>query len=291
MKFSDKLREARKQANMSQEALAEKLGVSRQAVTKWETDKGIPDISNLLEISALFGISVEGLLSGEEGIAAKQNALYESVTEYDMDGEKRIDLKLGGAKKVVLMGTDDEKIRVRLLSRTIETIKQDFKTRIEDEKHRIDVEIHRSAQITEADAKERLEIEVYLPNRYLNRVEMNVNCAELQLSKIVCDNLEFNGRADHLTADRVEAIVEVNCNLDMEIVCRGLVGSFELNQISATSVLTVQNDFAFRTVVKGISNSVSYRIGEEPAEDFSDPEAETCIELNGMKSELKIVRA
>jgi transcriptional regulator with XRE-family HTH domain len=44
MAFAEKLKIIRKQAGMSQEQLAEKLGVSRQAVTKWETDAGIPDI-------------------------------------------------------------------------------------------------------------------------------------------------------------------------------------------------------------------------------------------------------
>ena len=47
MTFAEKLKSLRKQASMSQEQLAEKLGVSRQAVTKWETDTGIPDIENM----------------------------------------------------------------------------------------------------------------------------------------------------------------------------------------------------------------------------------------------------
>ena len=44
MTLAEKLKSIRKQAGMSQEQLAEKLGVSRQAVTKWETDAGIPDV-------------------------------------------------------------------------------------------------------------------------------------------------------------------------------------------------------------------------------------------------------
>lgn len=58
MAFAEKLKNIRKQAGMSQEQLAEKLGVSRQAVTKWETDAGIPDIENIMAISALFDISM-----------------------------------------------------------------------------------------------------------------------------------------------------------------------------------------------------------------------------------------
>ncbi len=67
MTFAEKLKTIRKQAGMSQERLAEKLGVSRQAVTKWETDTGIPDIENMMAISALFDISVDELLSNEKG--------------------------------------------------------------------------------------------------------------------------------------------------------------------------------------------------------------------------------
>ena len=48
MTFAENLKMLRKQAGMSQEQLAEKLGVSRQAVTKWETGVGIPDIENIM---------------------------------------------------------------------------------------------------------------------------------------------------------------------------------------------------------------------------------------------------
>ncbi len=57
MSLGEKIREQRKQAGFSQEQLAEKLNVSRQAITKWETDKGIPDVANLISISDEFGLS------------------------------------------------------------------------------------------------------------------------------------------------------------------------------------------------------------------------------------------
>ena len=290
MKFADKLREIRKEANMSQEALAAKLGVSRQAVTKWETEKGLPDIGNIMELAALFGVSVEDLLSGEESVAAKQTPAFESKTEYDMSAEKRIDLHLGGANQVHLIGSDDEKILVRLRSHSIETIRQDFKVSIEDKKHWIDITVNRMNQITEAAAKEGLEIEVTLPNRYVNQVELQTNCFDLRITNIVCEDLEFGGRVESILIDQLDAVFEINCNLDMEIRCCGLNGALELNQISATSVLHIPDDFAFRTVVKGFGNSISYGTGNTETEDFSDPDAERCIELNGMKSELKIIR-
>lgn len=79
MTFAEKLKSIRKQTGMSQEQLAEKLGVSRQAVTKWETDAGIPDIENIMAISALFDISIDELLSNEKG-AKSQRTIFMKVS-------------------------------------------------------------------------------------------------------------------------------------------------------------------------------------------------------------------
>jgi len=66
MELSEKLQRLRKQNNLTQEQLAEKLFVSRTAVSKWESGRGCPNIDSLLGIARLYGISVDGLLSGEE---------------------------------------------------------------------------------------------------------------------------------------------------------------------------------------------------------------------------------
>jgi len=50
MKFNENLKYLRKEAKLTQEQLAEKLNVSRQAVTKWESGQSLPDIQNLKEI-------------------------------------------------------------------------------------------------------------------------------------------------------------------------------------------------------------------------------------------------
>ena len=62
MTLGEKIKDLRKKANISQEDLAEKVGVSRQAVTKWEKDLGLPDIENLKSIASLFNISIDELL-------------------------------------------------------------------------------------------------------------------------------------------------------------------------------------------------------------------------------------
>lgn len=68
MTLGEKLKEARKQASLSQEQLAERLGVSRSAVAKWETDNGIPDVGNLKVIAQLLDVSIDYLLDDSEGM-------------------------------------------------------------------------------------------------------------------------------------------------------------------------------------------------------------------------------
>ena len=59
MELKDKIQQLRKNKNLSQERIAEKLNISRQAVAKWENGETTPDISNLVQISDLFNISLD----------------------------------------------------------------------------------------------------------------------------------------------------------------------------------------------------------------------------------------
>lgn len=76
MEFNEKLQNLRKQKNMTQEELAQVLFVSRTAVSKWESDRGYPNIDSLKAIAEFFNVTVDELLSGEEilNIAKEDNA-------------------------------------------------------------------------------------------------------------------------------------------------------------------------------------------------------------------------
>lgn len=65
MKLSDKLIELRKTKGWSQEDFAEKVDVSRQAISRWENGTALPDAQNILRISKLFGVSADFLLNDE----------------------------------------------------------------------------------------------------------------------------------------------------------------------------------------------------------------------------------
>ena len=66
MTFSDKLLALRKKAGWSQEELAERLNVSRQSVSKWESAQSMPDIDKILQLSSLFSVTTDCLLKDEQ---------------------------------------------------------------------------------------------------------------------------------------------------------------------------------------------------------------------------------
>ena len=68
-----RIQEARKAAGLSQESLGERLGVSRQAVSKWESDASVPDLENLIAMSRIFGVTI-GALLGVEPEAAEDRS-------------------------------------------------------------------------------------------------------------------------------------------------------------------------------------------------------------------------
>ena len=68
MEFNEKLQKLRKQRGLTQEELAEKLYVTRTAVSKWESGRGYPNIDSLLAIAKFFSVTIDELLSSGEAI-------------------------------------------------------------------------------------------------------------------------------------------------------------------------------------------------------------------------------
>jgi len=287
MNFSQKLRTLRKQFALSQEQLAEKLGVSRQAVTKWETDGGLPDIENLMAIAALFSISLDELLSGEKLACATPDYAYESVTEYDIDRANHFDIRTPGALEVSVTATEDEKLRVRLASNVLSSLAQDYKIKLDEHRTRLDVNIRREGEGSGAEGKEALAIHISVPARYCNDVELSAVADVLRLSGLACP-FELDGKARSVYMQDVKGIVALNCNSDMLIYADGLPAAIEVNQINATSVVHVPVDAKYVTKTKGKSNRIRYAAGGKMIEDLSDADAENRIELAGMNAELLI---
>ena len=89
MTLGEKLKAARKKAGLSQEELAKKVSVSRQAITKWENNKGIPDVENLKALAALFDVSVDYLLSDADDLSVQVIREPIDLTQYRKSGKER----------------------------------------------------------------------------------------------------------------------------------------------------------------------------------------------------------
>jgi len=83
MNFGEKLQSLRKEKGLSQEALAQKCNVSRQAVSKWENGDGYPEMDKLILISELFNVSIDFLIKNQDAPIQDK-----SETKYFMNKEK-----------------------------------------------------------------------------------------------------------------------------------------------------------------------------------------------------------
>ena len=89
MTFGEKLRDARKNAGLSQEQIAERLSVSRSAIAKWETDKGMPDITNLKAMSQLLGVSIDYLLDEDNKLSFSETKEPIDLSSFEKTGNCR----------------------------------------------------------------------------------------------------------------------------------------------------------------------------------------------------------
>lgn len=286
--ISMRIRELRKQAKLSQEMMAEKIGVSRQAITKWETGLGVPDIENLVAIADLFKLSLDELMGRDiEHETLAKDYLYESVTEYDIDGKKDFDISFMGANKLKLYAYEGEKVKVILLSDTISDIQNELKTKIDDIKWKIDIDIKRVGNLSETVAKNELTIKILVPQLYMGEVDLNGNTNILELKNLELDNVEFSGKSKEITLENIKSHIEIDTNEDAKLYVKNVEGALDINQLSATSKLYIASTDEFGFVTKGVLNKVLCKQDTLNIKEVSE-EPKLVIELNGIKSELSI---
>ncbi len=87
IKISEIIRNKRREMNISQEALGEILGITVQAVSKWETGISYPDITMLPKIAEQFNISLDQLFYGEDGRISGNNVMFRGIPD---DGKLRV---------------------------------------------------------------------------------------------------------------------------------------------------------------------------------------------------------
>ena len=133
---ANRLVELRKKHNLSQEELAEKLGVSRQAVSKWERSEASPDTDNLIALADIYGMSLDELIFGEKrGSGDGKNE--ESAQNDDSGTHAHIDtdsVKIGPTG-IFVKSKDGDEVNISLRGINITTNDLDEDNDGEDEEH------------------------------------------------------------------------------------------------------------------------------------------------------------
>ncbi len=214
----------------------------------------------------------------------KDDFIFESVTEYDIDEAKDYDIKLFKAKSVSLIGYNGEKIKVRLASNKISDIKEAFKVKLDDIKRRLDISIERNGEINEREEKEHLYIFIFLPLKYIDHIEVKGDVEEFGVKTIKTENIELSGKIKKLSITNSLSHIEVDCNENMEIDCEKFKGRLDINQISAKSKICLGRDIVFRSLTKGIANKIIEKLSQT-----NKDKVDLIVELNGLNSQLLIV--
>jgi len=293
MVFSEKLKTLRKEKNISQEQLAEIIHVSRQAITKWESGNGIPDIENLIAISALFNESIDSLLSEEKSLISKHEFLYESRTEYDLDSPKKIDLKIGTAHELIIEKTNDEKIQVIAASNKLSFLNQQVKVKIDENRRYMDVIAKHSTDLSEISALENLFVLVRIPVKFVADIEISGEFENLKVRDIIYDDIEFDGKAKNVFVTNSTGHLELNTNSNLNVEVNTTHGKIDLNHFHAVSKVKfaegqnyyLKNAGCFTRFVDANGKVLA---GKREKDDPSEP-VDLIVELNGWKAEAQIL--
>ncbi len=290
MDFAARLKVYRTNAKLSQEQLAEKLHVSRQAITKWETGRGLPDMENLISVAKLLDVSIDELIYGGVRSELARGFKYESKIEYDLYEVKHFDLEVEAAKNIKLRGYDGEKLHVSLMSDEIANLSRLLKIKLDDQKKILDLTLKKDKALTIATLQENLFVEILLPKEYLGSVELQSKADSITITDLKQTHLELGGKLHEINLEGLNGRVEIDCNTDLKINCANSKGRLEINQIKASSILHLSEELKIQALVSGMKNQIFFATKGSPSDDFSSESPDLTIELNGLKSELIIDR-
>lgn len=132
MNLGNSLFYARKKSGLSQEDVAEKLGVSRQTVSKWETDETVPDIRQSKKMAVLYNMSLDELIDFDIDI----KEIQETIDKTSEETEKKIDWTNAWGKKYPILLKYQNKVNIpiyaRRLNEMLDEIKKEYKFNEQD---------------------------------------------------------------------------------------------------------------------------------------------------------------
>ena len=277
MQFNEKLKMLRKEKGFTQESLADKLNVSRQAITKWESGDGIPDIENLKQISILFNTTIDELVKEDKDINLENKKNYSEIYELEIDHTKHFDINIDKINELKIMSNNEEKVKIEILSNEEENLKESFKVKFDDIYNKLDIDIKNKKKV------EDITINMYLPEKYINDIELKSKMKTLNISNLQLTKLEYDGSLKYLNVYSSKGKIVLNTTkCDIEASYDKLDGTLEVNTFNSTSRVKLPQNQEYKTILKGIKNEFVDAINTE--------ESTNVIELNGMNSKLIIIK-
>ena len=132
MNLGNSLFQARKKSGLSQEDVAEKLGVSRQTVSKWETDETVPDIRQSKKMAVLYHVSLDELIDFD--IDMKE--IQEAINKTSEEAEEKIDWTNAWGKKYPILLKYQAEVNIskyaHRINSMLDELKQDYQFHEQD---------------------------------------------------------------------------------------------------------------------------------------------------------------
>lgn len=126
MNLGNHLVQARKKAGLSQEAVAEKLGVSRQTISKWETDETVPDIYQSKKLAKLYHLSLDELIEFDVDLKEIEHIIKNT----DEKKEAKVDWTNAWSKKYPVLTTYQQVVNIdgyaSVIRKMLEQLKMDY---------------------------------------------------------------------------------------------------------------------------------------------------------------------
>ena len=276
MLFNEKLKKIRKESSLTQEQLAEKLNVSRQAITKWESGDGVPDIENLKQISKLFNITIDELVKEEKNVQIEGEKGNSYIKELEIDNTKHFDINIWKIEEVNFIRNDEEKVKVELLSDKNDNLENSFKIIFDNHYNKMDIDI------TNNEKKSDTTVNIYLPQKYIDDIEINTKVKTMNIENLEIEKIEFDGALKYMNVKKFKGSIVLNTSkCDVEAFYDKFEGNLEVNIINSTARVQIPKETKYKTILKGMKNKF---INEKSVDD-----ANNTIELNGINSKMIII--
>lgn len=296
MKFNEKLKELRKEKGWSQEELAEKVSVSRQAVTKWEAGEGYPEIENLKYISTLFGKSIDELVkedyesqeTTEETISTieidsdhntKSKVIVEQIDNIEIDQAlRKIEISTFSIDNINIVSSKRSTVFVELTSKHNALINNDILLKLKRSHGKLAIILKKKGLFgyINYNYSKELDLTIHIPEIYKENLEISTIAEAININSILLHNLEINSTCSTVNIDNVQTSnTDIN-GVDKELIINKFIGNLEISCVTSDIDITYDN-FNSNLVINSVSAKVKINIPKD---------SDYMIEQNGLSTRI-----